>query len=303
MQQPSKLYIAAVYVLLIFIWATTPLAIVWSVAEIYSFWAMLLRIFFALPLALMLLWLFNDKLAWHGKAAHCYCAGAMGLIGSQIFTYAGANYLSSGMMALMFGFAPIIAGLIAHFAFKQYLQGVQWIGLLLALLGLAVMCLSNANQHVHPLGIILLLMSVTVYACSMFWVKSIRADISPMAQATGSIAVSALLGLLIIPLIWSHHPVTWPSSKAVFALGYSIVMASVIAMFCYFKLIQHIQATTLSLTTVMTPIIALLLGAAVNHERLNLQLALGVMLVLLGLVLFFWRDIKQFWLNRRSTLF
>lgn len=40
---PSRLNLMFTYGLLIFIWATTPLAIVWSVSDIYSMWALVLR--------------------------------------------------------------------------------------------------------------------------------------------------------------------------------------------------------------------------------------------------------------------
>ncbi len=51
----SKRNIVITYVVLVFIWATTPLAIVWSVSDIYILWAMALRFFIALPIAPFLL--------------------------------------------------------------------------------------------------------------------------------------------------------------------------------------------------------------------------------------------------------
>ena len=52
---PSKRNIMATYALLVFIWATTPLAIVWSVQDIHVMWALVLRFFIALPIAVILL--------------------------------------------------------------------------------------------------------------------------------------------------------------------------------------------------------------------------------------------------------
>lgn len=92
-----------------------------------------------------------------------------------------------------------------------------------------------------------------------------------MAQATGSIMVSSAIALCIVPFIWQYAPTHIPNIKSLMALFYTVVMASLLAMFCYFKLVQNIQATTLSLTTVMTPIIALLVGAILNHEALSVM--------------------------------
>ena len=50
---PSQTNLASTYVLLVFIWATTPLAIVWSVSDLHVMWALLLRFYIALPLSAM----------------------------------------------------------------------------------------------------------------------------------------------------------------------------------------------------------------------------------------------------------
>lgn len=289
---PSQTNLALTYALLVFIWATTPLAIVWSVSDLHLMWALLLRFFIALPLAVILLLILRTPFPTHRQAVHSYIAGSFSLIGSQIFTYAATQYLSSGMIALMFGLAPIMAGLIGRFAFGQQLYKLQWLGMAIAVSGLAIICLSGANQHVHPFGIVLMLISVFVYSFSIFWVKKVNAQIQPMAQATGSILVSSIFASCFIPFIWQYAPTHLPEAKSLFALIYTVLMASLVAMFCYFKLIQNIQATTLSLTTVITPMLAMMIGAALNHEQLSIMVFVGAFIILSGLFLYFYKDIQ-----------
>ncbi|WP_224991522.1 DMT family transporter [Acinetobacter pittii] len=295
---PSQTNLALTYALLVFIWATTPLAIVWSVSDLHLMWALLLRFFIALPLAVIILLILRTPFPTYRQAIHSYIAGSFSLIGSQIFTYAATQYLSSGMIALMFGLAPIMAGLIGRFAFGQQLYKLQWLGMAIAVCGLAIICLSGANQHVHPFGIVLMLISVFVYSFSIFWVKKVNAQIQPMAQATGSILVSSIFASCFIPFIWQYAPTHLPEAKSLFALIYTVLMASLVAMFCYFKLIQNIQATTLSLTTVITPMIAMIIGAALNHEQLSIMVFVGAFIILSGLFLYFYKDIQA---NRNFT--
>ncbi|MFY7003262.1 DMT family transporter [Acinetobacter pittii] len=289
---PTQTNLALTYALLVFIWATTPLAIVWSVSDLHLMWALLLRFFIALPLAVIILLILKTPFPTHRQAVHSYIAGSFSLIGSQIFTYAATQYLSSGMIALMFGLAPIMAGLIGRFAFGQQLYKLQWLGMAIAVSGLAIICLSGANQHVHPFGIVLMLISVFVYSFSIFWVKKVNAQIQPMAQATGSILVSSIFASCFIPFIWQYAPTHLPEAKSLFALIYTVLMASLVAMFCYFKLIQNIQATTLSLTTVITPMLAMMIGAALNHEQLSIMVFVGAFIILSGLFLYFYKDIQ-----------
>jgi len=274
----SRGNIVFTYTILVFIWATTPLAIVWSVHDLHVMWAMVIRFFIALPLAALLLLLLRVKLPIHKVALHSYIAGSFSLIGSQIFTY---------------GLAPIMAGLIGRFLFKQHLYSMQWLGMGIAVAGLSIICLGgNTGQQVHPVGILLMLLSVFNYALSIFWVKKVNAQVEPMAQATGSIIVSVLGCMLLLPFIWQYAPSHIPDTKSLMALFYTVIMASLVAMFCYFKLVQNIQATTLSLTNVMTPMLAILIGSVLNHEKLTVMIFVGATVLLSGLFLYFYRDIK-----------
>ncbi|WP_180012788.1 DMT family transporter [Acinetobacter sp. YH16031] len=289
---PPKSNLILTYALLVFIWSTTPLAIVWSVEDLHPMWALAIRFFLALPLALGLLWLFKTRLPLDRVSLHSYLAGACSFIGSQIFTYWSTDYLSSGIIALMFGLAPLISGLIGRFVFQMQLSLNQWLGMGIALIGLSVICLGDADQHIQPIGIVIALVGVLVYCVSMFWVKKINAPIDPMAQAAGSIGLSVVFSIGMLPFIWQYAPTAMPHAKSLFGLVYAVIMASLIAMFCYFKLVQKIKPTTLSLTTVLTPMLALLVGVLLNNEKLPLIALVGVVILLFGLMVYFAKEIK-----------
>lgn len=289
---PSKINLMSTYALLVFIWSTTPLAIVWSVADLHSLWALALRFFIALPLAAMLMLILRAKLPLNVLSIHSYVAGACSFIGSQIFTYLATAYLSSGIIALMFGLAPIITGLIGFLVFNIRLRRMQWLGMLIAVGGLGIICIGGSEHHIQPIGIALMLLSVFIYCASIFLVKKVNAPLDPMAQATGSILVSALFALCLLPFIWSYAPTEMPGARSLFGLAYAVVMASLVAMFCYFKLVKNVQATTLSLTTVLTPMIAMLVGALLNDEKITMMVFVGAAVLLTGLFVYFYQDFK-----------
>ncbi|WP_151707710.1 DMT family transporter [Acinetobacter junii] len=291
---PSRTNLILTYGLLVFIWATTPLAIVWSVSDLHPMWALVLRFFIALPLAIVVLLILKIRFPVDKVSILSYIAGSLSLIGSQIFTYAATAYLSSGLIALMFGLAPIMAGLIGRFGFQQKLALLQWLGMAVSIIGLGLICLSDNQNHVQPLGIGLMIVSVFAYSLSIFLVKKINANIQAMAQATGSILVSTLIAILVVPWIWQYVPTQMPSAKSLLALFYTVIMASLIAMFCYFKLVQNLKPTTLSLTTVMTPLLAILIGAFLNDEQLSVQVFVGASIVLFGLLLYFLKDLRAY---------
>ncbi len=281
------------YAALVMIWALTPLAIVWSVSEIPRLWSLVLRFFMALPLVLLIVAVLRVKVPLTISALHSYLAGSFSLIVSQTFTYLATSYLSSGMIALMFGFAPIVAGLIAFGLYRQRLSGNQWLGMGVAICGLYTISVAGEETHISITGLLLMLGALLTYATSIFWVKHINARVSPIAQAAGSITVSTLMAVCMLPFIWSDAPQALPGPRSMLAIGYLVVGASIVAMFCYFKLVQKVSATTLSLATVLTPMLAICFGIVLNDEPFRINILIGSALVIGGLGMYFYRDLRN----------
>ena len=126
--------------------------------------------------------------------------------------------------------------------------------------GLCFVFADSADSKINPWGVVLMLISMVSYISSIFWVKQINAPLKPMSQATGSLLVSALGSLLLIPFIWQHFPTQMPSSHAIIGFIFTMILSSIVAMLCYFWLIRRLAASTVSLSNVMTPVIALVLG-------------------------------------------
>ena len=290
---------ASIYALLVLIWAATPLAIVWSVAEVHPMWVLVIRYFGACVIALVLLAIMRNPLPFDQTSLKSYVAGSLNLIGAQLFIYLAANYLTSGLMALIFGFSPLIAGLIGHVILKTHkLIWVQWPGMAIAVGGLCFVFADSADSKINPWGVVLMLISMVSYISSIFWVKQINAPLKPMSQATGSLLVSALGSLLLIPFIWQHFPTQMPSSHAIIGFIFTMILSSIVAMLCYFWLIRRLAASTVSLSNVMTPVIALVLGATLNNEIISSHAFAGVAVVMFGIILYFSKEWREQYFSR-----
>ena len=285
---------ASIYALLVLIWATTPLAIVWSVQEVHPMWVLIIRYFGASIIALFLLKLMRDPLPFDQTSMKSYLAGSLNLIGAQLFIYLAANYLTSGLMALIFGFSPLIAGLIGHVILKTHkLIWLQWLGMAIAVAGLSFVFVDSADSKINPIGVVLMLISIVSYISSIFWVKQLNAPLSPMSQATGSLIISALGSLCLLPFIWQHMPTQMPGMHTMIGFVFTMIMSSIVAMLCYFWLIRRLAASTVSLSNVMTPLIALVLGATLNHEHISPNAFVGIAVVMFGIVMYFWKEWRE----------
>jgi drug/metabolite transporter (DMT)-like permease len=284
------------YVGVVLIWSTTPLSVVLSLRELNPIWSLTIRFILALLVARGVLWLLKEPLPMSRAAMRCYVAGSLSLFWAMLFTYLGAQYLPSGLISLLFGLSPLMTGLLGHAVFgSQRLRLDQWVGMLLAVVGLAaIFGAVQAEAHLIK-GILYVLLGVLCYVGSIFWLRyedgrPDRANVHALAQTAGSLLLSGIGLLVLLPFYWEARPTHMPGWITISALIYSATFASVLAMFCYFFLVNRVAPATLSLTTVMTPILALSLGMWINHEQLTWSMLTGVLIILAGLLLYFWQD-------------
>ncbi len=79
-----------------------------------------------------------------------------------------------------------------------------------------------------------------------------------------------------------HWPALLPKSSLISIL-YLGVIATTIGFVLYYYLLTHLAATKVALITLISPVLALMLGKAANQEPLTLKVALGSTLILTAL--------------------
>lgn len=287
--------IAAAYLGLVLIWSTTPLAVVLSLRDLDAVWALALRMVIAACLAQGVLRLAGLRLVFDRLALKRYAIGALSMFGAMLFTYLGARHLPSGLISILFGLSPLIVGVLGRFFFRgARFSALQWSGLLLALTGLVLIFLQGEKlARIDSGSVALVLTGVTCYAVSALWLKQLPQALPPLVQTTGALWVSALAALLSLPLLGGAVPTHIPGAASTAALLYSASVGSIIAMLFYFFLLQRIEVGTMALTTLMTPVLALLLGIFVNHEHFRAQILWGMGLILLGLAAYYERELRR----------
>ena len=105
-----------------------------------------------------------------------------------------------------------------------------------------------------------------------------------MALSVAHMAAGAPL-LLAVPAFTGHAMVGPLTARAAASLAYLIVFGSVIAFAAYFYLLQHWQATRVSTSTYVNPVVAVALGALLLGEPVTASMVVGTAVVLAGVTL------------------
>jgi drug/metabolite transporter (DMT)-like permease len=75
-------------------------------------------------------------------------------------------------------------------------------------------------------------------------------------------------------------------TRTLLAIVYLGVIGSVLGFAMYYYVLKHVDTTRVALITVITPVIALLLGHLLNGEALQAEALVGTAAILSGLLLF-----------------
>ena len=293
--------IPAAYIGVILIWTTTPLAIKWSGESAGFLFGVTGRMIIGVVLASALLYLSGKRLLWHRKARATYVAGGLGIYGAMLLVYWGVQFIPSGWVSIIFGLSPVITGVLATIWLQEKaLTTSRLLGMLLGLAGLFLVFAQGLEISLQAtLGIVAVALSTLIHSFSAVWIKKIAAALPGMTITTGSLVVAVLLFLLT----WFVSGAQWPehvSQRSAGAIVYLGVIGSVLGFALYFYVLTHVQATRVSLITLITPVTALLLGAVFNDEVVSLQVWLGVGVISLGLVVFQWGGFVRQWSPLRA---
>jgi len=282
--------VPAAYLSIILIWSTTPLAIQWSTSGNGFLFPVMVRMAIGLAICLVLLGIFRVKMPWHRNARMTYLAAGLGILGTMLCVYWGALYISSGLIALLFGLTPIFTSLAAALLLdERNFTASKLLGTLLGLIGLAVIFGSGLSLGEHAIaGILVVLLAVVMQSLSMVWVKRIGAAIPAMAVTSGALMLVAPILLLIWEISDGVLPLTI-SPRATWAIAYLGIFGSVLGFSFYFYVVKRMEAGQIALITLITPVSALLLGHILNGEQIQSGIWIGTACIIFGLLSHQWQ--------------
>ncbi len=279
-----RIYLA--YISIILLWATTPLAIKWSVEGPGFLFGVTARMTIGLACLLLMLALSKQYLAWHRKALMIYLAVAVQIYGSMLAIYWAAQFIPSGWVSVIFGLLPLMTAILAAVWLRESsLTLGNLLAYALGLGGLWIM-FGSALQIGYDavLGIVGVLLSTFLQAVSSVWIKRIDGKIPALSQVTGGL----LLSLPLYLITWAVFDGHWPTEISPVSLAsiiYLGMIATTVGFVLYYYLLLYQSATQVALITLVSPAIALLLGHAVNHEPLTLKIATGTLMILGALLI------------------
>lgn len=276
-----------VWLILCGIWGSTWLFIKLGLADLPPLTFAGIRFLFASSILILLI--LARGVRWPRKRGEWIVIAIVGLLQFSLnygLVFWGEQRIPSGLAAVLQSTFPAFGLVIAHFYLPaERLTGKKVIGVLLGFAGVAVIFsdqLTLAGKGAL-LGSIALVLSAFFGSYGNVLVKAYGTQIDPFVLAAGQM-VCGFPPLLGLGIATEGNPFRFHWTRLAFlSLAYLVIVGSVIAFTLFYWLVRHMDVTNTMLIALVTPVVAVVLGMIVLHEKLNWRLFAGAACIISGI--------------------
>ncbi len=247
-----------------------------------AMWRMVLATLIYLPFAAAY-WSRIDWKRWKPLAVVAFCGSAI----PNFFFAVAQQHVSSSLAGVLNSMTPLFTLILGTAFFDMRFTRNKVIGILLGLVGAAILIFMNKGGGDSKVVFALLCVLATVcYAINANVVATYLKDQPPAGIASAAFVITG--GLFIVGLAFSGGwEVAWKSEQGMIGLGYITYLAAigtVVGSIAYFWLLQRTNAIFATSVTYLLPISAIIIGAW-DGEAIGMTDYIGTAVIMTGLYL------------------
>jgi drug/metabolite transporter (DMT)-like permease len=279
--------VAALYALICAIWGSTWVVIKIGLLGVPPFLGAGLR--FLLSAALIGLVLAFRRARFrltHEEKICVLSAGVLVFWLDYAAVYWAEMHISSGLTAVLFSTLPLMTSLLsAYWTRTETLSRRKLIGILVGMFGTVLLFWPQERLGTYQvLGMLAALGASLCAAINLVTMKKHGRHANAFLVNFFGMAFGAACLLVMSAALERWSAVAWTRSN-VLAIGYLSVFGSVIAFSAYYFLIKRMDATIVSLSTLIIPIVALALGRTFLQETVASRALAGIATIIVGVAI------------------
>lgn len=200
----------------------------------------------------------------------------------------GVKYISAGLGSIMGATFPLWLVVIGLFSAKDKIPAKAMLGLLLGFGGVCVIFYDHLQDFGNAdfrFGIILSLIATWTWAFATLYTKKQAVHFNPYFSLGLQMLISGVTLFTFTNITGNAIPLTDIPWQSWGAIAYLIIFGSLIAFICYLYALQNLPTEQASIYAYINPMVAVLCGWIIFHEKISIFITVGGMVTLLGIYL------------------
>lgn len=219
---------------------------------------------------------------------------------SSEFLFIGYDFLTPGIASTVLFIYPVIVALIMFFFYKEKLTKLSLISLLFAFAGVIVLCLKGKGLEINFAGLGIVMLSSLFYALYMVIVNKSDLKVSGFKLSFYSMLFTS--AFFMIKASAESESFAIPSLSILINFTIFAFLTTVISSLCLVYAIKYIGSTPTAILGALEPVIAVMVSVLMFHEKFTINLLIGIVLILLGVILNVIADNRKSKRNTHKTL-
>ena len=275
-QAPSKFSprVLIAFACVYFFWGSTYVAIRTGVEVLPPFVLASVRFLISGPLMLAICAARGMRLrqSWRDLAMLAAIGVLMLGIGNMGLVWA-EQYLPSGLASLLIAVVPIYVALLEFFLpHGEGLRTRGWIGIAIGFAGLLILLSPGLREGAHGrseqlIGSAVAVASAFAWTCGSILSRRAKVATSAFVAAAWEMVFAGLFNLGLALLTHTSFHVQW-NRQAVLSIAWLVTFGSLVGYTAYIYLLDRVPVAKVSTYAYINPIVAVILGALVLHERM-----------------------------------
>jgi drug/metabolite transporter (DMT)-like permease len=209
-------------------------------------------------------------------------AAFFGMAAYQLLLNAGELHVPAGPASVVVASAPLVSVAIAAAALGERLSVTKLAGSLVAIAGVAVVCLSRSGANVTS-ALLIVVGAAVVQGIYHPLIKPLLRTRSALEVATYTMVAGALMTLPLLP--WGWDEVAGASASAWASAVYLALVPSALGFVLWGYAVANLPVATSTALLYLVPPVAVLIAYVWLHEVPHAGELLGGLVVLAGVVL------------------
>jgi drug/metabolite transporter (DMT)-like permease len=288
---PRRLLIVLAFLSVYFCWSATYTAMRVGVSLLPATVLAGVRLLIGAGLMLAFCRLLGRKLFFpRGVMGRLMLLGVMLLFGGNIGLVWSEKYLPSGLAALIVAVVPLYVVLIEMaLPDGDRLRRQGYIGLGLGFLALAALLWPSLREGIdgHPMQVLAIgaiLLGAFSWASGSVLSRRMNLPVDPLVAAGWEMFAAGATNVVFATLFWQWPHAVW-NWTSVGCIGYLVLFGSLLGFSCYIWLIAHVPVAKVATYAYVNPMIAVLLGAVILHEKLVSTEYVGMAAIIVAVAL------------------
>lgn len=202
---------------------------------------------------------------------------------SSEFLFIGYDYLSAGIASTVLFVYPVLVALIMFFVYKEKLSKMGVISLILAFIGVLVLCLKEGSFELNYTGLGIVMFSALAYALYMIIVNKGGLAMNGFKLSFYSMLFTAFYFLVKSSL--KGESLMVPNTSILINLVVFAFVTTLISSVALVIAIQYIGSTPTAIMGALEPVIAVAVSVLFFQEEFTTNLLIGIVFILSGVLL------------------